>query len=221
MEEYIYMEILIEDESGGILVDEMLKKYIHERRNIQYRIHRFKGIGRIPQKLKPDQVKTKRLLTDLPAYLTGMDSYMTKMPGKKAIFVVVDADREDCSELKKRLLELKQQLRISTNVFFCIAIEEMEAWILGDQKAVLEAYPEAKRGVLQRYVADSIVGTWELLADATHKGGAQELKRNAASYEVGKFKCECAASVGPKMVLERNISPSFKYFIGKLDLLCE
>ena len=35
MEEYRYMEILIEDESGGILVDHILKKYIQERDNIQ------------------------------------------------------------------------------------------------------------------------------------------------------------------------------------------
>ena len=45
-------------------------------------------------------MKTRKLLTDLPAYLEGMDSYMKKMPGKKAVFVIVDADREDCAELK-------------------------------------------------------------------------------------------------------------------------
>ena len=64
MEEYRYMEILIEDESGGILVDHILKKYIQERDNIQYRIHKFKGIGKIPKKLKADQMKTRKLLTD-------------------------------------------------------------------------------------------------------------------------------------------------------------
>lgn len=58
------------------------------------------------------------------------------------------------------------------------------------------------------------------LADAIHKGGSQELKKNSSSYEAGKFKCECAAQVGSRMILERNISPSFKYFIGKLDLVC-
>ena len=220
MEEYRYMEILIEDESGGILVDHILKKYIQERDDIQYRIHKFKGIGRIPKKLKADQMKTRKLLTDLPSYLKGMDSYMRKMAGKKAIFVIVDADREDCAELKRRLVELKQQLNIETQVFFCIAVEEIEAWILGDQEALLEAYPEAKRGILQKYTADSVIGTWELLADVIHKGGAQELKKNSSSYEAGKFKCECAAQVGPRMILERNISPSFKYFIGKLDFVC-
>ena len=72
MEEYRYMEILIEDESGGILVDHILKKYIQERDNIQYRIHKFKGIGKIPKKLKVNkQARSSHHFPDKPAHPTG------------------------------------------------------------------------------------------------------------------------------------------------------
>lgn len=47
-------------------------------------------------------------------------------------------------------------------MYFCIAIEEMEAWLLGDEKAIEEAYPQAKMPLLRKYVHDSIVGTWEI-----------------------------------------------------------
>ena len=84
MEEYAYIEILVEDKSGGILVEQVLDKFIKDKQNIAYRIHSFKGIGKIPLKAnRVSQIKTKRLLTDLPMYLKGMDSFLKNMPGKR------------------------------------------------------------------------------------------------------------------------------------------
>ena len=48
----------------------------------------------------------------------------------------------------------------------------MEAWYLGDQQALMEADPRAKRKVLDTYIQDSACGTWELLADAIYPGGS-------------------------------------------------
>ncbi len=130
-------------------------------------------------------------------YLTGIDRSLENMPGKKAIFVIFDKDNVDCVELKKNLVEMYHNLDLSLQVFFCIAIEEMEAWLLGDKEAVIKAYPRAKKQLLQKYVQDSIVGTWEWLADIVYKGGLHSLKRDATSYyEIGKFKCECAQNIG-------------------------
>jgi len=38
MDEHIYIELLIEDKSGGILIDEIMKKYTEDREDIIYRI---------------------------------------------------------------------------------------------------------------------------------------------------------------------------------------
>ena len=98
---------------------------------------------------------------------------------------------------------------------FCLAIEEGEAWLLGDLAAIRAAYPHAKTSVLNGYVNDSICGTWECLADAVYRGGAAALKKKGR-HAVGREKSAWAENIPPHMNVEKNNSPSFAYFREKL-----
>jgi hypothetical protein len=99
---------------------------------------------------------------------------------------------------------------------FCIAIEEGEAWFLGDIPAIKQAYPKAKEAVLNAYVSDSICGTWERLADAVYRGGSQQLS-SLGWQVVGTEKSAWAENISPHMDLNNNLSPSFNYFLKKLQ----
>ena len=94
---------------------------------------------------------------------------------------------------------------------FRLAIEEIEAWYLGDRAAVLSAYPRAKPSVLKGYEQVRACDTWELLADAVHPGGSAAIKK--AGWPLpGQIKHEWAAKIGPLMTPDQNTSPSFGKF---------
>ena len=60
-----------------------------------------------------------------------------------------------------------------------------------DVSAVVAAYPRVDATVLRRYRQDAICGTWELLADAVHRGGATAPKR-AGWQAIGREKAAWA-----------------------------
>jgi len=101
----------------------------------------------------------------------------------------------------------------------CFAIEEGEAWLLGDKTAIKLAFPNAKDSILGSYKYDSICNTWELLADALEKGGASKLKENGYK-KVGEAKSNWAIKIGQKMDLDTNKSKSFCYFLEKVKEKC-
>jgi len=217
-----YIEFLVEDKSGKILLEQILGKYCGSFNYLNYNIHGFKGIGGIPKSTKKlKDLKTRKLLNDLPMYLKGFDKSLKTYPYKKAVVVVLDCDDRNCVEFNQQLKDLAKSLELSIDTFFCIAIEEMEAWLLGDINAIISAYPSAKKPPLTNYRPDSIVGTWEHLADSVFPGGATKLKKNAVSYyEIGEQKCKWAKEIGAYMDLKRNTSPSFNYFLSRLDRIC-
>ena len=103
---------------------------------------------------------------------------------------------------------------------FCIAIEEGEAWFLGDIPAIKKAYPRAKESELNSYVNDSICGTWEKLADAVFPGGATALS-SKGWVAVGTEKSKWAEKITPHMNVDSNDSSSFGYFRSKIRELAE
>ena len=99
------------------------------------------------------------------------------------------------------------------NVKFRIAIEEVEAWLLGDRDAVKTAFPNARNTVLNQYVQDSICGD---LGDF----GRRRLQRwfkcayEESGYpEAGRIaKAEWARQISDQMDVDRNRSKSFQVF---------
>ena len=72
------------------------------------------------------------LLDQLPAKLRG---YGKSLAGMDCLVVVlIDADDEDCKDLKTRLLRLYDELESKPpSVLFRIAVEETESWFLADR----------------------------------------------------------------------------------------
>lgn len=205
----MHIEILVEDSSGEKLLEAVLPKLLGEQGDPHsWRVHAYKGIGRIPKNLNMGGDPAKRILLDqLPKLLRGYG----KTPGIDAVVVVLDSDRRNCVEFLGELKELAAGCNPAPHTLFRIAIEEMEAWYFGDQQALTAAYPKAKSEVLKRYRQDSVCGTWELLADAIYPGGSAAIKK--AGWPLpGQVKHEWAEKIGPLLEPDRNVSPSF----GKL-----
>ena len=74
--------------------------------------------------------------------------------------------------------------------------------------------------MLNGYINDSICGTWEHLADAVYPGGSTSLKAQGW-WAVGREKSVWSEKIAPQMEIDRNTSPSFRYFLKKVRELTE
>lgn len=205
----MHIEILVEDSSGKVLLDAVVPKILGEWGNTHtWNIHHYKGIGRIPVGLTTHGDPTKRILLDqLPRILQGYGN----TPGIDAVVIVLDSDRRNCADFLRELKALAAHCRPAPNTLFRLAIEELEAWYLGDKVALMSAYPKVKTRVLDSYTQDSVCGTWEVLADAVHSGGAAAIKTKGWPLP-GQVKHEWAEKIGPLLNVENNLSPSFRKF---------
>lgn len=207
----MHFEVLVEDKSGSITVKFLMEKILGPNHsNHSWRIHAYKGIGHLPKNLHrlPDPGK-QLLLHQLPYVLRGYGRSLSS--SSAAVVVVVDLDNKDCMSFKQELLGVLSGCHPRPRTLFRIAIEESEAWLLGDRSAVKQAYSNAKDSVLDSYSQDSICGTWEVLADAVNAGGATALKR--LSYpDAGMAKCIWAQDIAPHIDVGGNRSKSFQVF---------
>lgn len=203
----MHIEVLVEDSSGARLLEVLLPKLIGAQgAPHSWRVHAYKGIGRLPSGLSTSADPSKRALLDqLPRLLAGYG----KTPGIDAVVVMLDSDRRDCRIFLQELKALLKQCRPAPNTLFRLAIEEMEAWYLGDRQALLSSYPKARKDALSRYQQDTVCDTWELLADAVYPGGSARI-RDMGWPLPGQIKHEWAERIGPLMNVEQNNSPSFR-----------
>jgi hypothetical protein len=205
----MHIEVLVEDSSGSKLIEALLPSIIGPMGEPNtWRIHSYRGIGHLPPNLDARADPAKRaLLALLPKLLAGYGRTM----GVDAVVVVVDNDRRDCKVFLQELNAVLLACQPAPNALFRLAIEEAEAWYLGDPAALFKAYPRAKKEVLARYQQDTACGTWELLADAVYPGGHAAIRKVGWPLP-GQLKHIWAEQISPWMDVENNRSPSFCKF---------
>jgi hypothetical protein len=198
-----YLEVLVEEYSAEVALQNLLLKILPS--DIDFNIRSFRG--------KSD------LLRKLPERLKGYRSWISD---DCRILVLCDRDDEGCYELKKKLEDFAILSGFTTksstesNQFIVlnrIAIEELEAWFLGDVQALTKAYPRVPSSFAnqRRYrIPDSVAGgTWEAL---------QALLQNYNYHIGGLNKVQAARDVSQYMDPESNSSSSFQVFYS--GLLC-
>ena len=212
----MHFEILVEDASGKLMLEQIVPKILgpkgkpHKYRiiNIQELKHRvmMQRSPRDRKKLLPwDTILLQTLTSQLAAY--GRSFYKKN----SVVIVIVDLDYHQRETFQQTLERCFVGHRPSPDGAVCLAVEEGEAWLLGDLSAVRHAYPLAKEYVLSSYEQDSICGTWEFLADAIFRGGSERLTELGYPH-IGREKCKWAESIGQYVDVDRNRSPSFINF---------
>lgn len=214
-DDLVHFEILVEDQSGEKALDILVPMIIGNVHT--FKVHSYKGIGHIPKNLKPKTDANKRKLLDqLPKLLKGYGkTFAGNQDYHSAVIVVCDLDDKCLKAFRRELLDVLNTCNPKPETRFCIAIEEGEAWFLGDLLAVKKAYPKAKDQILNSYLNDSICDTWEKLADAVFPGGEKALSKQGWQT-VGSEKSKWAEAISFHMDVENNNSPSFCYFRDKL-----
>lgn len=181
---------------------------------IECHIRPHKGKGHLPDDLQsPPNPKSAAILEILPAKLRAYSR--TYKEDELLVVVVCDSDLEK-PEALKRALEICLESELKNVSSIGISTEEMEAWILGDRKALLAAYPDMDQEAYAQYRQDSICGTWEHLARFIMKERAETLM--GMPYPViGLYKSRWAEKVAPFMRNDQNASPSFQAFVLSME----
>jgi hypothetical protein len=157
------------------------------------------------------------LLENLPKLLKGYGKTFNGYPKEHSavVILVCDLDEKCPKAFLAELLDILNACRPKPKTEFCLAVEEGEAWFLGDLKAIKTAYPRAKDSILVTYINDSICGTWEKLADAIYTGGSQQLSKKGW-LAIGTEKNKWATEIPPHMDITINMSQSFCSFRDRL-----
>ncbi|GHV39150.1 hypothetical protein FACS1894187_18790 [Synergistales bacterium] len=77
----MFVQFLVEDQSGEKLIDAVMNKYNLERPDslIEYEIRSYKGIGGFKKGPNAKNIKSDKLLTDLPKRMRAFDSILRSM----------------------------------------------------------------------------------------------------------------------------------------------
>ncbi|WP_421870483.1 DUF4276 family protein [Motiliproteus sp.] len=208
----MHFEILVEGQAELTALSILMPKILGEYENPHtWKIHKHRGIGRIPD--DPMQTPNPRDTTLLHLLPAKLRAYSKAPRADRVIIVLLDLDDKD---LEIFYQELRSLLALCDGEFeanFEFAIEELEAWYLGDRNALVAFNPDIRFGALTDYVQDSICGTWEFLARADDPSVLTQKKRSRHSLDKKK---EWSKKIPPHMDVDSNNSPSFNTFLSRL-----
>jgi len=184
----MHIEFLVEEQSIEMALKILVPKMIGSQHT--FVIHNFQD--------------KKKLLKRLPK---RMQAYANFLPDDWRIVVLVDRDNDDCKKLKQALCTASYVMTQKKGfvVLHRIAIEELEAWFLGDIPAIRVEFPKVPANLDKKQKfrdPDAIKGgTWKTLDKLIKDYGYQ-----------GLFKTDFAKRVAPFMDIENNRSKSFQVF---------
>lgn len=198
----MHLEFLLEEASAEAAMQELLPKLLHP--DTTYALHPHGG--------------KKDLLGKLPARLRGYARWIRQ---DWRIVVLIDEDRQNCHLLKQQMERIAIEAGMSTKtrpradgsfaVVNRMAVEELEAWFLGDPQAVCSAYPRVPASFAKRRRLrdpDAVRGgTWETL---------QHILQRAGYCCGGYSKIEGARQIARHMEPDQNRSRSFAVFVDGL-----
>jgi hypothetical protein len=191
----MHIHVLVEGASEKALLDAFLPRF---QPSHKHTVHAHQGKGSLPAPGGVDDPKRRGLLDQLPAKLRAFGR--TLDPSAERVLVLVDADSDGCEVLKARIDQVVRACRPPPTAMVRIAVEETEAFYLGDKRAIRAAFGRVRRAPYEAYVQDSICGTWEVFQAVI-----------AAPYGA---KVRWAEQIGPHLSVaesgrHRNRSPSF------------
>ena len=199
----MFVEFFLEEPSAEAFLQRFVGKLLPKGTGVAYRV--FSG--------KQD------LLKKLPERLKGM----SWIAADHRIVVLVDEDRQDCLALKSQLERAARDAGLLTKsaakgqtfkVLNRIAVEELEAWFLGDLPAIQSAYP--------RFKPSHVAAANRRDPDAVKGGTNEALERalqQAGYYSTGLPKIEVARNIADHMKVARTTSTSFKQFVQGIAAL--
>ncbi len=200
-----WLEIFVEEPSAEHALRGLIPKIRPDIGEL-FQIHAFDGADDMLKKL-PDRLR----------------GYAGWLPSDWRIVVLRDEDRKDCRKLKSRIEKMARDAGLvpkgrstgaSFQVLTRIAVEELEAWLLGDVPALARTYPgvPATLGNQKAYRdVDQIKGgTWEAL---------ERVLQGAGHFLGGLPKIQVAREVAANMDPDRNTSKSFQVFRDGLRCL--
>ncbi len=209
----MHFEILVEGQSELTTLSIIMSKIVGDfNQPHTWKIHKHRGIGKLPSDLNGIvNVNDRTLMHNFPSKLRA---YGKSMTDNEVVVILVDLDnRQNCSLFKSELLSVLELCENKPKLLVRIAIEELEAWFLGDKNAILKSFPNAKTHLIDTYTQDSQCGTWEFLSKVIYNPSFQKLlATNKRSQLVIEEKVKWARMIAPNMNVEENLSPSFICF---------